>query len=121
MRITSSNCCGIAETDDERDAVRLIHASQKRFLATHQDLFDDRVRDGRIVDGHGDLRPEHVYLYRQPLIIDCIEFSSEYRENDIVDELAFLAMECDRLGGSFVGEQLFAAYAEASGERPPAS
>ncbi|MBW8364687.1 MAG: hypothetical protein K0M39_09040 [Rhizobium sp.] len=36
--------------------------SQLGFLQDHADLFDARVRQGRIVEGHGDLRPEHVCL-----------------------------------------------------------
>ncbi len=101
------------------DTIRRIHHAQKRFLVTHQPLFDNRVRDGRIVDGHGDLRPEHIYLYPEPLVIDCIEFNQEYRANDIVDELAFLAMECNRLDEWSVDGILFAAYQEASHDVAP--
>jgi hypothetical protein len=108
----------IVSSSADYDSIRRVHASQKRFLVTHRDVFDDRVRDGRIVDGHGDLRPEHIYLYNRPLVIDCIEFNAEYRTNDIVDELAFLAMECDRLGDRSVGYTLFDAYACASNDIP---
>ena len=108
----------IAPTDDDGNLIRRIHSSQKRFLVTHHDTFDNRVRDGRIVDGHGDLRPDHVYLYNRPFVIDCIEFNAEYRANDIADELAFLAMECDRLGSGCVGRQLFDAYTRVSQDIP---
>ena len=98
----------------QRDTIRLVHSRQRRFLGIYPDVFDNRVRDGRIVDGHGDLRPEHIYLYRSPVIIDCIEFSKEYRSNDIADELAFLAMECDRQGFHSAESILFDAYANES-------
>ena len=105
--------------ESAQNTIRLVHAAQMRFLVVHQEVLDDRVRDGRIVDGHGDLRPEHIYLNHEPLVIDCIEFNDEYRINDIADELAFLAMECDRLHVASVGKLLFEAYAEESHDVVP--
>ena len=55
-------------------AAQLAHCSSA--TAT---LFDERARAGRIVEGHGDLRPEHVCLEREPQIIDCLEFSRDFR------------------------------------------
>ena len=95
-------------------------AAQLRFLKTTQKLLDARVCDGRIVEGHGDLRPEHIYLTRRPVVIDCIEFSKEFRTLDVADELAFLAMECDRLGAPAPGEEILQKYRDISGDRPPA-
>ena len=100
----------------EHDRIRRVHTSQLRFLTTHRDLFESRVLDGRIVDGHGDLRPDHIYLYKTPWVIDCIEFHPEYRTNDVIDELAFLAVCCDRLGEPAVGHALFEAYRRCSGD-----
>ncbi len=112
-------CATPGDGDVHVDSIHRIHSAQKRFLVTHQQLFDNRVRDGRIVDGHGDLRPEHIYLYAEPIIIDCIEFNDEYRANDIVDELAFLAVECNRLGEFTADRLLFDAYQQVSLEMPP--
>jgi aminoglycoside phosphotransferase family enzyme len=64
-------------------------------LANAPELFDVRVQGGRIVEGHGDLRPEHICLTREPQIIDCIEFSRAFRILDVADELAYLGLECD--------------------------
>ena len=30
------------------------------FIAAHRELLNDRVRQGRVRDGHGDLRCEHI-------------------------------------------------------------
>ena len=93
------------------DVISYSCASQWRFLHLMGEIFDERVCDGRVVDGHGDLRPEHVYFKaNKPLIIDCIEFDAEYRRNDILDELAFLAMECDRLDAASIGEVILDTY-----------
>jgi aminoglycoside phosphotransferase family enzyme len=37
-------------------------------------------------------------------IIDCLEFNARLRTLDALDEVAFLHLECERLGGRRVGE-----------------
>jgi aminoglycoside phosphotransferase family enzyme len=86
-------------------------AMQRAFLDRQACLFDQRAHDGRIVEGHGDLRPEHICLIDPPVVFDCLEFNRRLRIVDPLDELAFLAMECERLGAEFVGPELFRAYA----------
>ncbi len=49
------------------------------------------------MEGHGDLRPEHVCLLDRPVVFDGVEFSLPLRCSDVISELAFLAMECDFL------------------------
>ncbi|MGZ5033371.1 MAG: hypothetical protein ACXWAC_09255 [Usitatibacter sp.] len=82
------------------------------------ELFDRRVAEGRIVEGHGDLRPEHVCLEPTPQIIDCLEFSRALRIVDCAEELGFLALECERLGAAQLKGELFDTYATISGDRP---
>ncbi|GIW94698.1 MAG: hypothetical protein KatS3mg110_2739 [Pirellulaceae bacterium] len=89
-----------------RTLVQRVLQSQRLFLHVFQHELDTRVQDGRIIEGHGDLRPEHIYLTDPPIVIDAVEFSRELRELDVWDELAFLAMECDRLGHRYLGCQL---------------
>ncbi|MCL5059610.1 MAG: hypothetical protein M1449_03285 [Candidatus Thermoplasmatota archaeon] len=97
---------------------RLAHL-QLSFLQSHAELLDSRVRQGRIVEGHGDLRPEHVCLLAEPVVIDCLEFRREFRILDPADELGYLALECERLHAPQVGRWLLEAYREASGDAPP--
>lgn len=81
-----------------------------------------RAAQHHIVCGHGDLRPEHVNLPPAPglpLVIDRLEFSAALREVDPFDELAFLAMECRRLGAAWVGRRLFARCGRLMRDRPP--
>lgn len=52
-------------------------------------------------------------------IIDCLEFDRSLRILDCVDELAFLALECDRLGAAWVGEQILGLYCQATQDTPP--
>lgn len=81
-------------------------------------LFEQRAADGKIIEGHGDLRPEHICLEAKPVIFDCLEFNRRFRIVDATDELAFLAMECDRLGAPFVGEEFFRIYRLVTGDDP---
>jgi aminoglycoside phosphotransferase family enzyme len=80
---------------------------------------DTRVAEGRIVDAHGDLRPEHVCFEARPLVIDPLE-PDELRQLDAASELAFFSLECERLGARWFGDRVLARYRERSGDRPPA-
>ena len=86
--------------------VRRVDAAQRRFLARHGDVIAMRIRHRRIVEGHGDLRPEHIWLDHQVRIIDCIEFNPRLRVVDPFDEIAYLALECERLGAQWAGDYL---------------
>jgi aminoglycoside phosphotransferase family enzyme len=88
----------------DRGLLARLAGFQLGFLQRHAECFDSRVRQGRIVEGHGDLRPEHVCLLAEPVVIDCLEFRREFRILDPADELGYLALD---------------AYREASGDDPP--
>ena len=87
-------------------SVRHIDAIQRRFVTERAGLLAERVRRRWIVDGHGDLRPEHIYLGDPVRIIDCLEFNARLRMVDPFDEIAFLCLECERLGAAWAGEYL---------------
>jgi uncharacterized protein len=101
------------------ETVDALAAAQLRFLATRGELLEDRARSGRIVEAHGDLRPEHVYLGEHPVVLDCLEFNHDFRILDAADELAYLAMECDRLHAPFVGACVFDVYRSQTHDDPP--
>src|SRR6516164_7312512 len=85
-------------------SVRRVDAIQRRFVSERAGLLAERVRRRYIVDGHGDLRPEHIYLGDPVRIIDCLEFNARLRMVDPFDEIAFLCLECGRLGAAWAGE-----------------
>jgi aminoglycoside phosphotransferase family enzyme/predicted kinase len=102
------------------ERVDRISALQLAYLS-HAETFDARVSEGRIVEGHGDLRPEHICLEAEPQIIDCLEFSRSLRTLDTIDELGFLALECERLGAPSIGAQILDAYRAQTGDAAPAA
>lgn len=103
------------------DRLDAIHRRLLWFLQVEAGLFEQRAAGGHIVEGHGDLRPEHICLEPRPVIFDCLEFKRDFRLLDAVDELAFLALECERLGAAGIGAVLFAIYGEITGDRPAAA
>jgi aminoglycoside phosphotransferase family enzyme len=81
-------------------------------------LLKNRVMQGHVVEGHGDLRPEHVCLSDPPVIIDCLEFSHALRVVDPFDELIFLTLECELLGSGWVGEHILERCSEGLSDTP---
>ncbi|HEX2530101.1 MAG TPA: hypothetical protein VHK70_01370 [Burkholderiaceae bacterium] len=103
------------------DQVQAITRAQRTALQRLSPLLDERIRAGKVIEGHGDLRPEHVCLRPELVIIDCLEFSRTLRIIDAADEVAFLALECERLGVPRIAAALLRAYAELSSDAPPAA
>jgi aminoglycoside phosphotransferase family enzyme len=99
--------------------VETVHQAQRQFLLRAPQLLEQRATDGRVIEGHGDLRPEHVCVESPPVIFDRLEFNRAFRIIDPADELAFLAMECERLGSTGVEPELFGAYRRFTGDYPP--
>jgi aminoglycoside phosphotransferase family enzyme/predicted kinase len=102
------------------ESVEATCAQQLALLERQPGLFDERVFTGRIVEAHGDLRPEHICLEEKPQIIDCLEFSRDLRLLDPADELGFLALECERLGAPQLATTIFGIYTAVTGDAPPA-
>lgn len=100
-------------------AIRRVLAVQARFLRVRAPTLARRCAQRRIVDGHGDLRPEHIWMGPPVKIIDRLEFSARLRAVDRVDELASLEVEMARLGGAAAGLRLRRRVLAALGERPP--
>ena len=84
--------------------VRRVATVQRRFLSRQRKALAARLCS--IVDGHGDLRPEHIWLGDPVRIIDCLEFNPRLRAVDPFDEIAFLSLECDRLGAAWTGKYI---------------
>ena len=77
------------------------------------------ARAGRVVEAHGDLRPEHVCVDGEPQVIDALEFSRDLRLLDPADELGFLALECERQGAAWARDVILATYSALTGDVPP--
>jgi predicted kinase len=97
---------------------RRIRNFAEEFFRAHKSLLEARVHEGRVREGHGDLRAEHVCVTDGIVIFDCIEFNEGFRYCDVCSELAFLTMDLDYLGAEALAQQLVETYASVS--RDPA-
>ncbi|HYB89612.1 MAG TPA: AAA family ATPase [Candidatus Binataceae bacterium] len=87
------------------------------FIAAHWEAINDRVRAHRVVEGHGDLRCEHIFVSDGGIkMIDCVEFSERLRYGDVASDLAFFAMDLDRLGARELADEAVDSYVAASGD-----
>lgn len=64
------------------------------YLRSAEATFRQRFSKGKIIEGHGDLRTEHIYLEQEPVIVDRLEFDQAYRYVDPFEDLALLTIGC---------------------------
>lgn len=90
----------------------LIESVTRRFLDCNTALLEQRQQQGRIRDCHGDLHADHICFGDELLIVDCIEFNTQFRYIDVASEVAFLAMDLDYLGRHDLSRHFVERYAE---------
>lgn len=96
---------------------RSMEAWQVGFLVAEGARFERRIHDGRVRDGHGDMRLEHVYVREADVrLLDGLEFSARLRAGDVAADVAFLSMELAAAGRVDLAERFLAQYARASND-----
>ncbi len=116
-RPASDNFASLAEADVEAAPPELLATARERaeaFVRDHADRFDRRRREGRAVEGHGDLHLQHVFFEddaAEPIAIDCLEFSESLRKIDSASEVAFLAMDLRYRGAHELAARFLRRYA----------
>ncbi|MFC1883902.1 phosphotransferase [Thermodesulfobacteriota bacterium] len=86
------------------------------FYKSNRNLFDRRIKLGRIRDCHGDLHMEHVCFLDNVSAIDCIEFNDRFRYGDVLADIAFLLMDLEYRGGKDLADILWQKYSSVAGE-----
>ncbi len=95
-------------------------ATASSRFAGREALFDRRITEGHVVDGHGDLLADDIFsLDDGPRVLDCLESDDHLRHVDVLDDVAFLAMDLERLGSPQLAQQLVADYREFAGDPAP--
>ncbi|MBJ7338127.1 MAG: AAA family ATPase [Mycolicibacterium sp.] len=88
-----------------------------QFISGRAELFAARIAERRIVDGHGDLLADDVFLPDgRPVLLDCLEFDDGLRYVDCIDDVAFLAMDLEFLGRRDLADFFLAEYRRLSGD-----
>ncbi|PLX69840.1 MAG: gluconate kinase [Denitrovibrio sp.] len=93
------------------EVLNFLEVQTNKFLDDNAELLAKRVKDGFVVDGHGDLRLEHIYIEGDSFgLIDCIEFNRRFRFNDVISEIAFLCMDADQQGETAFADGLLGGF-----------
>jgi aminoglycoside phosphotransferase family enzyme len=79
------------------------------FRAVAHEL-GERASAGRIIEVHGDLRAEHVWLGPPVQIIDALEVHDELRWLDAAEEIGMLALECESASAAWASTHLRTRY-----------
>jgi len=79
------------------------------------DRAQERLASGRVCDGHGGLRADHVYLLGrlddpEVIAIDGVQLSTRYRCADVASDVALLAVDLTVCGAPGLSERLVARW-----------
>jgi len=90
----------------------------RRFMKSRRDLFELRIKEGKIRECHGDLHSGNIFITDDKIYIyDAIEFNKRFRYSDIASDIAFLLMDLEFLGRNDLSDILLNKYLEYSGEK----
>ena len=91
-------------------------AKSDRFIERNSKLIVSRKKGGKIRDCHMDLHSANIFLLENPVIIDCVEFSNDFRYGDITSDVAFMAMDLEAKNSKNLSEKFVENYLALSGD-----
>ncbi|MDN3671262.1 hypothetical protein QWY93_18330 [Echinicola jeungdonensis] len=101
------------------DLILYITVTLLRFMKENGEMFEQRINSGKIIEAHGDLKPEHVCLSDPPVFIDCLEFEVTLKIMDIAEELSYLALGCEMLDSEPTGAYFIKIYKQLANDKIP--
>jgi len=105
-RETIETACDMGEKVDK------ILKKSEEFVGKNRTLFEARNKEGFVRDCHGDLHCANVFLQEKIIITDCIEFNTDFRQSDVISDMAFMAMDLDAFGRADLSEIYVREYSE---------
>jgi uncharacterized protein len=110
----SADFIGTTQTQLQLEETR---AFTTHFFEQHADWFVQRQANGKIRECHGDLHLNNVCLFQDKIqIFDCIEFNQEFRNIDVIYDVAFLVMDLEFRGRIDLANLLLNTYLEQTGD-----
>lgn len=104
------------------DTVAEINRLATDYITGRSVLFARRIAEHKIVDGHADLLADDIFcLDDGPALLDCLEFDDRLRYVDVIDDVAFLAMDLEYLGRAELGQFFADEYSRLADDDAPAS
>ncbi len=105
---------GTAQTQQQLDETRVFTT---QFFERHADWFTQRQTEGKIRECHGDLHLNNVCFYQDKIqIFDCIEFNQEFRNIDVIYDVAFMVMDLAFQGRVDLANLFLNTYLEQTGD-----
>ena len=95
---------------DDFELLKRIITSSKGHIFNLENHLRRRHEKGFIIDGHGDLHCRNILMTDPPIIFDCIEFNDEFRQIDVLSEIAFLCMDLERIGREDLSKSFLTHY-----------
>jgi len=74
---------------------QFIQNKVNNFMANNKALFENRIKNNKVRDCHGDLHSGNIFITDKICIFDAIEFNARFRYSDVASDVAFLAMDLD--------------------------
>jgi uncharacterized protein len=107
----------LIKTAPEDRTLRALRQWTEHEHAARRDAFEQRRREGRVRECHGDLHLGNIAMIDgRPLPFDCIEFNDDLRWIDVMSEAAFLAMDLEDRGRRDLAWRFLNRYLEATGD-----
>lgn len=101
----------------DKDLLRLLEDRTAEDFEWLLPILEQRMGEGRVVDGHGDLHARNICLVDPVAIYDCIEFNSRFRCADCAVENAFLVMDLAFRGHRELADEFLDTYLAETGDR----
>ncbi|NCJ07985.1 AAA family ATPase [Synechococcales cyanobacterium C] len=110
----SEGFLGHSQTQERLEQTRTF---TRQFFANHGDWFAQRQAEGKIRECHGDLHLNNVCRYQDKIqVFDCIEFNREFRNIDVIYDVAFMVMDLEFQGRPDLANAFLNAYLERTGD-----
>jgi len=91
----------------------------RNFIKEKAFVFEKRIKEGFIREGHGDLYSANICFedFKKVYIFDCIEFNERFRSGDVASDIAFLSMDLDFHDYKELSEYFVKIYVEKAEDR----
>lgn len=107
----------IGKTISKKDFY-FLKKSVEEFINKNKKLLQQRIKEKKIRDCHGDLHTGNVFVTPKKIyIFDCIEFNQRFRYQDTANEVAFLTMDLDSLNRKDLADYFVEKYIKYSGDK----
>ena len=105
---------GVVQTQEQYEATK---AYSDRFFSKRQELFENRLKEHKIKECHGDLHLNNICLWQNKILLfDRIEFNESFRFVDTMYDVAFVVMDLEAKDRADLANAFLNSYLEHAGD-----